>query len=66
LLFHFSLLLFPFSQPRRTKVNTIQQFELCPRNGLAWDPAKNDFANGTGNGISLKRDYCRNGWEVIL
>ena len=24
---------------------------------------KMDFANGTGHGISLKRDFCRNGWE---
>ena len=32
--------------------------------GFDWDPEKNDFANGTGKGISLKRDFCRNGWEV--
>ena len=34
--------------------------------GFDWDPVKNDFANGTGHGISLKRDYCRNGWEVVV
>jgi hypothetical protein len=32
--------------------------------GFDWDPVKMDFANGTGKGISLKRDFCRNGWEV--
>ena len=32
--------------------------------GFDWDPVKMEFANGTGKGISLKRDYCRNGWEV--
>ena len=32
--------------------------------GFDWDPVKMDFANGTGHGISLKRDFCRNGWEV--
>ncbi len=34
--------------------------------GFDWDPVKNEFANGTGKGISLKRDYCRNGWEVVV
>ena len=32
--------------------------------GFDWDPVKNEFANGTGKGISLKREFCRNGWEV--
>ena len=32
--------------------------------GFDWDPIKMEFANGTGHGIALKRDYCRNGWEV--
>ena len=32
--------------------------------GFDWDPVKMDFANGTGKGISLSRDFCRNGWEV--
>ena len=31
--------------------------------GFDWDPVKMEFANGTGKGIALKRDYCRNGWE---
>ena len=31
--------------------------------GFDWDPVKMEFANGTGKGISLKRDFCRNGWE---
>ena len=34
--------------------------------GFDWDPVANDFANGTGKGISLKRDFCRNGWEVVV
>ncbi|MCQ2402670.1 MAG: Gfo/Idh/MocA family oxidoreductase [Lentisphaeria bacterium] len=34
--------------------------------GFDWDPVKNDFANGTGQGISLKRDSYRNGWDVIV
>ncbi len=34
--------------------------------GFDWDPVKMDFANGTGKGISLVRDYCRNGWEVVV
>ena len=25
---------------------------------------KMDFAHGTGHGISLKRDFCRNGYEA--
>jgi len=32
--------------------------------GFDWDPVKNEFANGTGKGISLKRESYRNGWEV--
>ena len=32
--------------------------------GFDWDPVRNDFANGTGKGISLKREFYRNGWEV--
>ena len=32
--------------------------------GFDWDPAKMDFAGGTGRGISLGRDRVRNGWEV--
>jgi len=32
--------------------------------GFDWDPVKNDFANGTGHGISLKRAEYRNGWDV--
>ena len=34
--------------------------------GFDWDPVKMDFANGTGKGLSLKRDFCRNGWEVVV
>ncbi len=34
--------------------------------GFDWDPVKMDFANGTGKGIALTRDYCRNGWEVVV
>jgi hypothetical protein len=32
--------------------------------GFDWDGVKMDFANGTGKGISLKRDYT-NGWDVV-
>ena len=34
--------------------------------GFDWDPVANDFANGTGKGISLKRDFYRNGWDVVV
>jgi len=34
--------------------------------GFDWDPVRNNFANGTGHGISLKRDYYRNGWKIKL
>ncbi len=32
--------------------------------GFDWDGEKMDFANGTGTGISLKREGDCNGWEV--
>lgn len=32
--------------------------------GFDWDPVRNTFANGTGKGISLKREHYRNGWDV--
>ncbi len=31
-----------------------------------WDPKKNDFANGTGDPLWLKRPVYRNGWEIKL
>ena len=37
--------------------------------GFGWDPIKMDFPEGCScrkMGISLKRDYCRNGWEVVV
>ncbi len=34
--------------------------------GFDWSPATQNFANGTGQGISLKRDAYRNGWKVKL
>ena len=34
--------------------------------GFDWDPAKMTFANGTGRGISLKREGDCNGWEVVV
>ena len=34
--------------------------------GFDWDPAKMTFANGTGRGISLKREGDCNGWEVLV
>ena len=32
--------------------------------GFDWDPVGMTFANGTGKGISLKREGDCNGWEV--
>ena len=32
--------------------------------GFDWDGEKMDFANGTGTGISLKREGDCNGWTV--
>ena len=37
--------------------------------GFGWDPVAMDFPAGCKcreMGISLKRDYCRNGWEVVV
>ena len=34
--------------------------------GFDWDPVKNEFANGTGKGLSIKREVYRNGWDVTL
>ena len=37
--------------------------------GFAWDPVKMDFPEGCScrkMGISLKREFCRNGWEVVV
>lgn len=34
--------------------------------GFDWDPVKMDFANGTGAGLSLKREGGCNGWEVVV
>ena len=31
-----------------------------------WDPKKNDFANGTGDPLWLRRAANRNGWDVKL
>jgi len=32
--------------------------------GFDWDPVKNEFANGTGHGVPLRREGDCNGWEV--
>ena len=42
--------------------NTSYQYDT----GFDWDPVKMDFANGTGTGISLKREGDCNGWEVVV
>ncbi|MBO7683756.1 MAG: Gfo/Idh/MocA family oxidoreductase [Kiritimatiellae bacterium] len=34
--------------------------------GFDWDPAKMEFANGTGDAGWLRRAVCRNGWEVVV
>jgi len=34
--------------------------------GFDWDPEAFAFANGTGKGISTKRDSYRNGWDVVV
>ena len=37
--------------------------------GFGWDPVKMDFPEKCPcrkMGISLKRDFCRNGWEVVV
>jgi hypothetical protein len=35
--------------------------------GFDWDPEEMEFAGESRKlGISLKRDFCRNGWEVIV
>ena len=35
--------------------------------GFDWDPEKMEFAGESRKlGIPLKRDFCRNGWEVIV
>ena len=34
--------------------------------GFDWDPVNMTFANGTGKGISLKREGDCNGWEVVV
>jgi len=34
--------------------------------GFDWDPVKMDFAGANSRGLSLKREYCRNGWEVVV
>ena len=37
--------------------------------GFGWDPVKMDFPEGCKcreRGISLKREYSRNGWEVVV
>lgn len=34
--------------------------------GFDWDPKKNQFANGTGDPLWLRRAVNRNGWDVTL
>ena len=35
--------------------------------GFDWDPENLEFAGESRKlGIPLKRDFCRNGWEVIV
>ena len=61
----------PTASPAETGGRSAILCQLCNMSyvydtGFDWDPIANDFANGTGKGISLKRDFCRNGWEVVL
>ena len=32
--------------------------------GFEWDPVKMDFADGNPKGLSIRREECRNGWEI--
>lgn len=34
--------------------------------GFDWDPVRMTFANGTGKGISLRREGDCNGWKVVV
>ena len=61
----------PTASPAETGGRSAILCQLCNMSyvydtGFDWDPVANDFANGTGKGISLKRDFCRNGWEVVV
>ena len=61
----------PTQSPAETGGRSAVLCQLCNMSyvydtGFDWDPVKLDFANGTGKGISLKRDFCRNGWDVVV
>ena len=61
----------PTQSPAETGGRSAILCQLCNMSyvydtGFDWDPAANDFANGTGKGISLKRDFYRNGWDVVV
>ena len=61
----------PTQSPAETGGRSAILCQLCNMSyvydtGFDWDPVANDFANGTGKGISLKRDFYRNGWDVVV
>ena len=61
----------PTQSPAETGGRSAILCQLCNMSyvydtGFDWDPVANDFANSTGKGISLKRDFYRNGWDVVV
>jgi hypothetical protein len=61
----------PTQSPAETGGRSAILCQLCNMSyvydtGFDWDPVKMDFANGTEKGISLKHDFCRNGWELVV
>ena len=61
----------PTQSPAETGGRSAILCQLCNMSyvydtGFDWDPVANEFANGTGKGISLKRDFYRNGWDVVV
>ena len=59
----------PTIAPAETGARTAILCQLCNLSyvydtGFDWNPATCTFAKGTGDRHWLRRDYCRNGWEV--
>ena len=59
----------PTASPAETGGRSAILCQLCNMSyvydtGFDWDPETNDFAGENKMGIPLKRDFCRNGWEV--
>ncbi len=61
----------PTISPAETGARAAILCQLCNLSyvydtGFRWDPAKCTFAKGDGDPSWLRRDHCRNGWEVKL